>query len=199
MEVTILSGFVLLNGEVFKVDTHSYPNTTPGVRYWDIETTFDPEGTKVFSIGTTYETYEVRRAKTYFAPTLPMDKIAFSSTLNYYDIIKSGLGFINATDWANIPLCSNVFPGPYGPGRYMIDANGFVHLKGAYTNDDPGSATVVGVLPLGFRPPEPQYSILQTPTGGVIYELQIKTDGTIYVESGCPQSIYLNQIPAFKV
>jgi hypothetical protein len=198
MEVTILSGFVLLNGEVFKVDTHSYPNTTPGVRYWDIDITYDAEGTKLFKDSTTHETYEIRRAKTFFAPTLPVDKIAFSSTLYYFDILKEKLGFIASTAWANIPFCSNMFPGPSGQGKFMIDSNGFVHLKGAYTNDDPGAGAVLGVLPLGFRPPESQFSRLSDGSGGD-FELEMKTDGSIYVATSCPQLVYLNQIPAFKV
>lgn len=195
--VNVTDGYVLINGEICKVESHGYSISTPGVRYWDIESTFDPSGTKIFKNGTSHETYEIRKAKTFFSLVLPPGKIAFSNTKRFYTELKNGLGLNNL--WSLLPSCSNDFPGPYGVGKYMIDGNGFVHLKGAFTSEDPGTNTLIGVLPAGFRPPEPHYSLLPTPGAGSNFEIIIQTNGNIVVESDCPQSIYLNQIPAFKV
>lgn len=66
------AGYLCLNGEVFKVDAATLPAQAGGeVYYWDAEVTYDTAGNEQFESGTSYNTYQVRKAKVYSGVQTP--------------------------------------------------------------------------------------------------------------------------------
>lgn len=55
--VELSSGFIMLGGEILKVDTHQ-----PLAQYFSKKTTYDPDGNKVFYDGSSHDTYQMNRA-----------------------------------------------------------------------------------------------------------------------------------------
>ena len=58
----VAAGYVVLSGEVFKVDAHSVAIVGGQTYFWQISETNDPAGLKVFEAGPSYNTYKVRKA-----------------------------------------------------------------------------------------------------------------------------------------
>lgn len=112
--VAITEGWVILDGELIKVDAQTGINTTTNNKFVKV-TTFDSRGTKTFLNGSINETYEKNRAVVQgTSGNLDFD----ANTLN--DIV--GL-----TEWTDFEFNGNDFvTGNQGPTNWVVELPGDV-------------------------------------------------------------------------
>lgn len=80
----------------------------------------------------------------------------------------------------------------YHPARYMMDANGFVHLSGLVKNGTIGSS--LATLPTGYRPAKKVTFVSFGGTPEVANRIEITTTGTITILSGPNAYVSLENI-----
>ncbi|MBI1837797.1 MAG: hypothetical protein HYR91_11100 [Flavobacteriia bacterium] len=175
--VTISQGYVIYGGEICFVPSHSYTLTTGYFELWDLESYFDPAGSKIFKDLTSHETYQIRIAKVFPSAGLTDGNQEYSVTERYFDSFQNFLSIIDPE-----------FPsfGTYNLA-VMKDLNGFVHIKGKMRTTDIGVGMVnhtLGTLPMKYRPSvELERSVswlFNSSTGEVRTSLvKIKTNGQL--------------------
>jgi len=101
------AGYIVLEGEVFKVDAHSVVITAPigETHTWEIVETNDPAGTKTFDAGGTFETYKIRRAQITTSLTPGLVAVPKADTIHkkIFDSIDEFEGV-----WQTIDLTGNL-------------------------------------------------------------------------------------------
>lgn len=129
--VTIASGYVYINGEIYLVPTHSYAAPSPGQReYWQISESYDPAGAKTFQNTTVHDTYAIRTASLFVDVSgLPLKE--YKDTQNIFAAINSRVDSMplgGIIMWsgtvANIPtgwsICDGTNDTPDLRGRFVI-------------------------------------------------------------------------------
>lgn len=153
--VSIAEGYISLGGEICLVPAHTYPEPTGGqLEYWDLYTSFDPEGYKVFQSTLDYDTYQKRIAKITVASSVPAGYTEYADTKNIFQItrLKINTGIWN--EMSNVVVTGGTIPGTY-ISQFKKDSCEFIHFKGTCYFEDAGSGTVnelLGTLPAGYRP-----------------------------------------------
>lgn len=143
------AGYICLAGEIYAVDAQTGLTVTSGnSARWDVITSNDAAGAKVFKDGTTYQTYQVRKAKlissadTSKMPANAPSLITKIRTLTSY-----------ATAWV-APTIGADFTNVSGQEvAYRKNAIGNLEIRGNYT-----AVAVSGTLftlPSGYRPTVP--------------------------------------------
>jgi len=193
--VTWSPGYIAFQGEVLYFAGATYTIPEAG-RYWDIETTTNPAGDKILKNGNPHSAYQVREAV--------IRDSAGHAPSGYTDVrfVKRAWQkirdqFPQNTDWVLLPERSYDYPSDSGEPKYMRDANGFVHLKGVWSNEDPNTDMLIGRLPNGFNPPEELY--YRVWNGGSAFQIKIQTNGEIFFVGTATQTVRLNELPPFRV
>lgn len=141
-EVSITSGYVFMDGEVFFVPAQTVPFV--GQKYWfDVVTTFDPAGDKIFqSGGPAKQTYEIRQLQLFSGTSLPAGKHEWisASFINRYTTL---IGVSAPTPSSAEPIAPS----------WVISVDGVVSFVGLRIFDDTsGPGFAFGTLPAGSRP-----------------------------------------------
>lgn len=190
--VSITSGWIAHNGEVFRVAAHSFSIASgTGEEYWATQTLFDPTGLKSYASGASYDTYqEIVYRVVYLTP--PVSSTVYSQTKRFVDLVTSSL--VKDT-WQEFKSQTWSAGSAFGVATFklycMKDLNGFVHIQGDFGFEDPGSGAVdilVGTLPVGYRPTTNRERLLSSQidnlTGEIGYlSLTIATNGEIRIKS----------------
>lgn len=187
--VTIAAGYVLMNGEIFKVSAHSF--TLAAYEYWNIEETYDAAGTKVFADAVSNDTYLIRQAKVQPSAVALPGLIKFVESLHYLRVLRDAIDYNSWQTLINlvVPGGGSVTPGTYTVG-YKIDAAGFVHFRGQFPYEDPGAGAVnilVATLPVGARPVQKMRYVVSTGmiAGGStsFAQIEVYTNGEVRIKT----------------
>lgn len=165
VDYTIADGYVAIDGEVFKVDSHTVTMSLTGSdkHIWSIEETANPNGNESLENASTVDTYLNRRAKVIVDdpggnPYMPMEaprvNVIGSGLNKAYEV---GITQVNGSTYIpfNSPGGGAHWPGigadPLQPLTVYKDINGMVHIQGAVQL---GSITTGKIcdLPAGLRP-----------------------------------------------
>lgn len=208
--VSIAAGYLSIGGEICLVPAHTYPEPAGGqFEYWDLYTSYDAEGLKVFQSTLDYDTYQKRVAKITVASSVPAGYTEYADTKNIFQITRAK---INTDTWHTL-LNTVIGPGGGVPGTYLSqfkkDSTEFVHLSGLAYTEDLGVGAVnqlIGTLPVGYRPATQKLFVIggnAHPTTGVLNfaTVVIETDGEVRVKSQDGAFIYildLSQIAPFE-
>ncbi len=158
---SINAGFVYIDGEVYKVDSHTIPifgQMGGNGYYWDIDISYDPSGLKTFENGNQYNTYEVRKAKVVFGQ-LPNDYLAMNGP-RLIDLITSyvisklpqyiePVNFVGQVGQPSFYPGWNHYIGQESVGFYKDNENK-VYIQGMAIRNF-GQNTIF-TLPSGYRP-----------------------------------------------
>lgn len=88
---------------------------------------------------------------------------------------------ISPTTWAAPTLINSWanFGSPHSPAGYLVDALGFVHLRGLIKSGTAGSNAFV--LPTGYQPANEVIIAVMANNGAATGYLAVQTDGTVQV------------------
>ncbi len=93
---TFQPGYIYLQGEVYKVDLHSFTEVPAETEHWTVVETNDPAGNKVFFDTTSHDTYKVRKAKVVTTASPPGDFMPAVADRFHTKILKlAGLNSLN--------------------------------------------------------------------------------------------------------
>lgn len=187
-------GFISIGGEICYFPGQTYANVFGFPKYFTIDVTNDPAGTKIFFDGVTRETYQIRVAK--IVASSGIVPTGYTNVTQIKTAIEVLAEKLSDTEWLDLPDSLDEYPSEFGPAKYMKDALGFVHLKGHFTAEDPSPDSTIGNLPNGFKPLEPiQISYW---AGSVMIQIKIETDGNIHFVGTQSQTVRLYELPPFK-
>lgn len=159
------AGYIVLNGEVLKVDAHSVDVTPGHTAKWDVEETNDNIGNKLDKFGNPHQCYLVRKGK------LVDTVVATPPTYMPYNaefIHEKIKNLVNATEeaWHYVGTLGNP---AFAPGwentagnvenlRFKKTVDGRVQIEGHIKNDN--FSSLIFTLPEGYRPTK--YREIQT-------------------------------------
>ncbi len=132
----IAAGYVVLAGEVYRVNPHvvSALLPTPGFTYhWVVVESFAPDGDKTFKDGSSHQTHLNRRAKVVLAATpatsLGMEGIRLENLIARQVLT---LAEVEQVDWVNPTLAAGWAFTPPGrqPFQYRVRRDGSIELRG---------------------------------------------------------------------
>jgi len=87
--VTVDSGWVLYNGEVVRVNQHSYPEATGSDNeYWTIATVDVPGGHRDYFDGSDHEAWREKIALIEVGVSVPPNSLIYSQTKSYWQAVK---------------------------------------------------------------------------------------------------------------
>jgi uncharacterized protein (TIGR02594 family) len=157
--INVAAGAVMLAGEIYNVNAHSYTSASPGeVTYWSVTSAFDPAGNEVFQDASSKDTYELRTASLVTTTTgaAPADRLEVGDSYSFYEKMRR---IINE-DYHNIgdpgePAFSNGWvdgsASTYNVPRFRLGADNKVHLSGRIDGSSSTSNTMF-TLATSYRP-----------------------------------------------
>jgi hypothetical protein len=187
-------GYISIGGEICYFPGQTYANVFGFPKYFTIDVTNDPDGSKIYKDGITHQAYQVRVAKIIASSgTVPTGYTNVTQIKTAIQVIAEKLP---NTEWEDLPDSLDEYPGEFGSAKYMKDALGFVHLKGHFSAEDPSPDSTIGNLPNGFRPAEPMQIAIWA--GTVFVQVKIETNGNIHFVGTQSQTVRLYELPPFK-
>lgn len=87
----------------------------------------------------------------------------------------------------------------WSPAGYMKDTSGYVHIRGLIKSGATGNATILFVLPAGYRPAYELVFITSTDAGGspLTARIDVTSSGNLLFMSGGNGYVALDNIPPF--
>lgn len=163
--IVTTAGYIVLNGEVLKVDAHSVTVEAGHTAKWDVEETNDVAGTKLDSLGNSHQCYLVRKGKLVdTVVSTPPTYMPYNAEF-IHEKIKN---LVNATEeaWHYVGTFGNpAFENGWentGSNvedlRFKKTVDGRVQIEGHIRNDN--FSSLIFTLPEGYRPTK--YREIQT-------------------------------------
>jgi hypothetical protein len=90
-QLIMTAGYVYMDGEIFAADAVNLTLAAAEQFYWNIVTTFDAAGLKVFQNSSSQDTYEIRKLEVLKADPVPGGKTLFSATKETSDLWREKL------------------------------------------------------------------------------------------------------------
>lgn len=197
---TYAAGYVVMDGEILKVDGGSIPALSPGdILYWTLDLSYDSGGTETFGNGNVNDTYEYRKARMVAGtPSVGEMPITVPTLLDYisqYVQLNGAFALKKQEDWILVgtngaPAFENGWvdynSAQFGQLRFMKDNFGFVTITGAVGSGTVGSTTPIFHLPVGYRPAYQESYIvpadnLAIPGGNAFHRIIIYPDGKVAI------------------
>jgi hypothetical protein len=164
---TVSEGYVVIGSEVIKVDEHEKTNT-----HFEIVTTYDPDGDKVFNNGIARQTLQIKRATV----TASSGTLEFSTARRWWDLVTYLIANYSTEQFAsaNIPNldASKITTGSLGVDR----------IPGL-----PASKISSGVLDLARTPDYPASKV----TSGTFNEARIPQPDFVEAYRGTRDDVFM--------
>jgi hypothetical protein len=143
------AGYICLAGEIFAVDAQTGLLITPGnTARWDVVTSNDAAGAKVFADGTTYQTYQVRKARLISSADTSKMPAAAPTLISKIRSLTS-----YATAWV-MPTLEAAYTNVSGQEvAYRKNTIGNLEIRGNFTASSADGKLFT--LPVNFRPAIP--------------------------------------------
>jgi hypothetical protein len=130
-EIVMTEGYILFDGEIFKV-----PATTQSLTggntlfYWDLKTTYDVAGNVVFENSSINDIYEIREFEIKQASSLPAGKIQVESEKHIFDSYRLELTKRAKINNAMASFSSGIGTSLTNPISYTENLDGMILLYG---------------------------------------------------------------------
>lgn len=186
-QLTLSSGYVLFNEEIFKVNAAVVSlSPTSNKLYWDLKSSFDSAGNVTFEDTVVRDIYEIREFEVKQAASVPAGKIEVTLEKNLFDVYREKLSNRSNKQTAISSYTPGVSSDLTNPLKYLKSVDGLIKFNGIVNTGVVGDLKV-GNLAAGITPSDNRYISVDILDGsgtplrkigdGLI---EVRTDNTVW-------------------